>query len=119
MDVVRSVLVVDDSRLTRMMISKIISTHHTNWLILEAENAEEALALCDEQAFDYITLDHNMPGMTGLDAYPLLREKQADAKIGLFTANIQKSTKERSEAAGLEFVEKPISEEKVMSFFEE
>jgi CheY-like chemotaxis protein len=119
MDLVRSVLVVDDSRLSRMMISKIVTSHHDNWLIVEAENADMALELCQEQIFDYITLDHNMPGMTGLDAYPLIRAAQPNSKIGLFTANVQKSTREKSEAIGLKFVEKPLSEDKVMLFFTE
>ncbi|WP_286237317.1 response regulator transcription factor [Neptuniibacter halophilus] len=119
MDPVRSVLVVDDSRLSRMMISKIISTHHSNWLISEAENADQALELCTEQLFDYITLDHNMPGMTGIEAYPQIREIQPDAQIGLFTANVQKSTQEKSESIGLQFIAKPLNEEKVMAFFQE
>lgn len=119
MEVVRSVLVVDDSRLTRMMISKIISSHHPKWLIVEAEDAGRALELCEEQIFDYITLDHNMPGITGLEAYPMIRAIQPDTKIGLFTANIQKSTREKSREIGLDFVEKPLSEDKVMQFFNE
>jgi CheY-like chemotaxis protein len=58
-----------------------------------------------------------MPGMSGLDAFPLLREKQANAKIGLFTANIQKSIQERCKEEGAIFVEKPITEERVANFF--
>lgn len=119
MSAVRSVLIIDDSRLTRMMIAKIVTTHNPNWLITEAVDAEQAIALCQEQLFDYITLDHNMPGMTGLEAYPQLRASQQQARIGLFTANIQKSTQQRSEAAGLMFIPKPLSEDKVMTFFTE
>lgn len=119
MDLVRSVLIVDDSRLTRMMIAKIVSTHHSNWLIEEAENADIALELCKEQLFDFITLDHNMPGITGIEAYPMIREIQPESKIGLFTANIQASTRERTEKLGLDFIPKPLNEEKVMAFFQE
>ena len=113
----KSVLIVDDSRLSRMMINKIVSTYHPDWSISEAVSADQALNLCNEQQYDFITLDNNMPGMSGLDAYPLLRTRQPSAKIGLFTANIQKSIQERCKQEGVIFVEKPITEERVANFF--
>lgn len=113
----KSVLIVDDSRLTRMMITKIVITYHPEWKITEAVSADLALQICDEHSFDFITLDNNMPGISGLDAYPLLREKQPAAKIGLFTANIQKSIQERCKNEGVILVEKPITEERVAQFF--
>ena len=113
----RNVLVVDDSRLTRMMISRIVEDSYPDWNIVEAEDASQAINLCSDNSFDFITLDLNMPGMNGFEALPILRESQPAAKIGIFTANIQKSMKQKSEAEKVDFVEKPISAEKVINFF--
>ena len=52
----KSVLVVDDSRLTRMMIIKMIKTHHHDWPIREAATVSEALECVNSQSFHYISL---------------------------------------------------------------
>lgn len=112
----KTILIVDDSRLTRIIISKIITKHFPDWTIAAAEDAATALAMAEKQSFDVITLDHNMPGMSGLDAYPSLKALQPAAKIGIFTANVQQSLKKRAEEQGVAFISKPISDDKLLQF---
>lgn len=119
MSAVKNILIVDDSRLTRIIIGKIIRGRFPDWQIIEAEDAEQAVTAAEQQQFDVITLDHNMPGMSGLDVYPQLKELQPKAKIGIFTANVQQSLKARAEAHGVAFIAKPISEEKLVAFMGE
>lgn len=112
----KSVLVVDDSRLTRMMIVKMIKTHHSDWSISEAATATEALERITDNTFDYISLDHNMPDGTGYDILPQINEAQPNAHIGIFTANIQAVVKQRFEDLGATFYGKPINEEMILKF---
>jgi len=62
----KTVLVVDDSRMARIMITKIIHSHHPEWETLDAKTAEEALQVSEGRSIDIMTLDMNMPGMDGL-----------------------------------------------------
>ena len=112
----KSVLVVDDSRLTRMMIIKMIKTHHHDWPIREAATVSEALACVNSQSFDYISLDHNMPDGNGYDILPQMNITQPTAHIGIFTANIQAVVKQRFEDLGAKFYGKPINEAMIQQF---
>jgi CheY-like chemotaxis protein len=110
------ILVVDDSRLSRMMISAMIKEHDTQWTILEASSADEAVKQCEQHTVTAITLDMNMPGKSGLEIAPKLKEMQPSARIVLLTANVQKSVKTEAESLGLSFISKPVTEDKVVSY---
>ncbi len=112
----KTVLIVDDSRMSRMMISTIIKTHHPNWTIIDAASGEEALEKAQGRHIDLMTLDMNMPGMDGITLGSRLREQFADADIALVTANIQEAVKHKAEEAQLAFIAKPITEERIMEF---
>ena len=73
----KTVLVVDDSRMARMMITKIIHSHHPEWEMLEAKSAQEALLVSDGKSIDIMTLDMNMPGM----AHPFRSSKLTTTRI--------------------------------------
>jgi len=112
----KTILVVDDSKMSRMMITRIVNTHYPGWTILEAGNGDEALALVEGRQVDIMTLDVNMPGMNGLELGDQLRNRFPDARISLVTANIQKAIKEKAKAAKLQFVPKPITEERILGY---
>lgn len=110
------VLLVDDSRISRLMLKAIIQTKYPDWVVSEAENADVALDLCHGNAFDFITLDMNMPGRDGLTVSPELQEACPDAKIALLTANFQERVKSKAQDQGLIFLPKPITEDKILNF---
>ena len=116
MSISKSVLVVDDSRLARMIIVKLIKGHSPDWRITEATNIQEALACVDTQTFDFISLDHNMPDGTGYEILPQISKAQPNAHIGVFTANIQAVVKKRFEDLGATFYGKPINETMIKRF---
>lgn len=103
--------------MSRMMISKIVNTHFPDWVVIEAGNGDEALAVCEGKQIDIMTLDMNMPGMDGFELGSQLRERYPDAKISLVTANIQEAVKEKAKQAQIRFVPKPITEEKMLGYF--
>ncbi len=109
-------LVIDDSRLSRMMIQKFILKEHPDWTIDEAANGEEALDKASSGSYQVITVDFNMPGINGIDVAKSLRPKFPTAKIVLLTANIQDSIRRRTAVMGIDFIAKPITEEKISAY---
>jgi CheY-like chemotaxis protein len=110
---VRTILVVDDSRTARMMIRSITLGMHPKWIVLEAENDVDALAIVDRDTPNCITMDFNMPGMNGLEIAGIVLKKYPGTRIVLFTANVQEATRQQAKALGVDFVAKPITEQSV------
>jgi CheY-like chemotaxis protein len=68
------VLVVDDSKLARMAVAKLLRALHPDWTHIEAASADEALAVLKEKEADLVVVDFNMPGRDGLDLASEFRE---------------------------------------------
>lgn len=105
----KRVLVVDDSRVSRMMIRAIMLDKHPEWTVEEAGTGDEALAKCDGQAFDLMTIDYNMPGMDGLEFAARVRAQGSTARLALLTANIQDAIRDKAVALSVQFVRKPVT----------
>lgn len=112
-------LVVDDSMMTRMMVKTIVAQHYPDWEILQAVDAEDALAQVANNNFDVATIDMNMPGISGLELIPKLQKTHPNAKIALLTANIQNKIHEKAEALGIQLLSKPVSEDVILKYLEE
>ncbi|MEN8200563.1 MAG: response regulator [Thermodesulfobacteriota bacterium] len=112
----KTVLVVDDSRMTRFMIKKFFADNYPDWEVLEAANGAEALQIVETADVDIMTLDVSMPGMDGVTLGVEMRKRFPDASIALFTANIQQATQDKAKAAGLYFLPKPLNDERIQKF---
>ncbi|XDD54047.1 response regulator [Leptospira sp. WS4.C2] len=112
----KKALIVDDSTVTRLMIRKIILEKYPDWEILEASSADDAKSiLTDHQDIDFFSLDQNMPGtLSGLDLAEDLKKNYKLSKIVLITANIQDAIKNRAKSIGIDFVEKPVTADKII-----
>ena len=108
-----TVLVVDDSRVSRMLSKQFILARHPDWNVAEAASGEEALERLNDISPDLILLDLNMPGMGGFAAVEKIRALCPAARITLLTANVQDVTRERAGALGIGFAEKPITEARI------
>jgi len=60
-----AVLVVDDEELVRRTVTHAI--HKVGLRVVQAAGSDEALQIAGEQEFDLITLDIEMPGMSGIE----------------------------------------------------
>ncbi|TAN47484.1 MAG: response regulator [Methylococcaceae bacterium] len=118
MNSAKTLLIVDDSRVARLMLRNIISVFRPQWRIVEAENAETALAAATAESPHYATLDYNMPGMNGMELAEQLLKSHPMLKAVLLTANIQDPIRQRALALGLSFVAKPITEKSCMQIVE-
>ena len=69
----RNVLIVDDSKLMRIMLKKIVKELQIFDQIEEAENGKVALEKLENDIFDIILLDIEMPVMNGVEALREIR----------------------------------------------
>ncbi len=67
------VLLVDDSRMARRHIRRVLENMGVEQL-LEAENGKEAANLLNEHNFDLVVTDYNMPEMDGRELAELIRQ---------------------------------------------
>ncbi len=106
-------LIVDDSKMSRTMIGRLVGDLRPDWRTIEAANAAEALAIIERDAPNLVSMDVNMPGMSGLEAAGRIRMHNPDIRVVLCTANIQDAVRQAAEKAGVRFVAKPITPESV------
>jgi len=105
-----SLLIVDDSKVSRMMIKSRFSQLQPDWALQEAQTGDEAVAMVRAQAPDFITMDVNMPGMNGFEAVAHIRQFNRSTKIAMLTANIQESSRTRASELDVTFIQKPVTE---------
>ncbi len=106
-----SLLVVDDSKVSRIMIRSMVENKRPEWDIVEAASGEEALQQAAQMEIDFFSFDLNMPGINGLEAVAQLPEKYASTPKVLLTANIQDSIADQASAMHVACIHKPITED--------
>jgi CheY-like chemotaxis protein len=109
----KTVLIVDDSRVSRMMARQFILSAKPDWTVEEAGTGEEALDKVKAITPLLILIDVNMPGIGGLAAAEQLRQQCPGTHISLVTANVQNATRSRATELGIGFMEKPITEARI------
>jgi two-component system, chemotaxis family, chemotaxis protein CheY len=113
-----TLLIVDDSRMSRMLIRAIVADCRPDWILLEAGSGDEALQMIKAQVPDFVSMDVNMPGISGFEAAGRIRLQYPEIRIAMCTANIQESTREAAAKVGLHFVAKPITPQSMASAIE-
>lgn len=117
----KKILIVDDSKVSRMLIRNFIQAHRPHWESIEAAGGEEALHLALSSVFDYATVDINMPGMDGLELTARFAVECPQLKVCLLSANIQDDSRRRAKSFNAGFVKKPITEQGIaeaIAYFE-
>jgi CheY-like chemotaxis protein len=104
------VLVVDDDPNLRQLVT--IRLQKAGHRVVAADSAAEALAVVQERgAPDVVVLDVTMPGMTGLELLPALRDLDGCADLpGIFlSGRVQHEDVEAGRALGAIYLTKPFS----------
>lgn len=114
-----TILIVDDSKLARIVAGKAIAALQPEWDRVEAGNADEALELLGSRRIDVALLDYNMPGKNGVELAAELRKLLPTLPIALITANIQNEVIDSAKAVGATFVAKPVTQEGLQAFLAE
>lgn len=114
----KSCLVVDDSKVVRMVARKILKD--LEFEIVEAVDGKDALAKCDTEMPDAVLLDWNMPIMNGIE---FLRKMRAlpggEEPVVVFctTENDVSHIQEALTAGANEYIMKPFDGEIIESKF--
>lgn len=108
------VIIVDDERLARSELKRLLSKHSQIEIVDEAKNAEEAAEKIKEHKPDAIFLDIHMPGATGLE---LAEDLDGDVNIIFCTAYDQFAVDAFSLNA-LDYLVKPVNPERLAESIE-
>lgn len=102
-------LVVDDERLARKELMKLLEDHPMIEVVGEATNAEEANQMINDLNPDLLFLDIQMPGKTG---FQLLEELDA-VPLVVFTTAYDEFALKAFEVNALDYLLKPIQPERL------
>lgn len=103
-------LVIDDERLARQELIKLLKKHQEIEIIGEAANTDEGVAMIKELKPDLIFLDIHMPGKTGFD----LLEELDDVPRVIFVTAYDEYAIEAFKVNALDYLLKPV-EPKLLS----
>ncbi|MFV3126376.1 response regulator transcription factor [Niveispirillum sp. KHB5.9] len=112
----RKVLIIDDSKLARMLVAGILGRLQPEWSVVEAANAKDALALLAGGGIDITLVDFNMPDMDGLALLTELRRAHPAMPAAIISANAQEGIVSRTHALDAAFIEKPLKDETLRPF---
>jgi YesN/AraC family two-component response regulator len=112
------ILVVDDSKLARMAMAKVLHALRPDWERVEASRADEALALAQQSHFDVALVDFNMPERDGLHLAGELRAQSPEMVLAVVSANLQREVVERANAVRAKFLAKPVSDIAMREFLD-
>lgn len=102
-------LIVDDERLARKELMKLLEEHPSIEIVGEAMNADEAEKLIEELNPDLLFLDIQMPGRTGFQ----LLESLDSAPLVVFTTAYDEFALKAFEVNALDYLLKPITAERL------
>jgi len=114
-DILKSarILIVDDSKLMRLKLRKIVEEAGLN-LVGQAENGVEAVDMAKELQPTFITMDIEMPEMNGLDAVKAIHGMMPDVRIIMISSLGQEDLIIESISSGaIDFIHKPFDPVKV------
>lgn len=103
-------MIVDDSNVSRLMIRGRFAALQPDWEVIEAASGDEAVALVASAKPDFITMDVNMPGISGFEAAEMIRKEHPQVRIAILTANIQGASREKAQQLEVKFVQKPATQ---------
>lgn len=114
--VVNNVLVVDDSRAQRRILSSYLG--RWGYMVFEAASGEEAMEVCRSESIDLVVSDWMMPGISGLEFCQEFRKLERE-HYGYFILLTSKSDKTEV-AQGLDigaddFLTKPVAGDELLA----
>lgn len=108
-----TVLVVDDSEFMRRVLRNILETGGHK--VIEAKNADEAVAVFKKGKADIVTMDIVMPDTDGIETVKRLKAVSDKVKIIMISAlGHQKTVMRALEAGALDFIMKPFTADDVL-----
>jgi two-component system LytT family response regulator len=107
-------LIIDDERLARKELNKLLSEHPQVTVVAEAANADEAIEMFDEHRADLLFLDIQMPGKTGFE----LLETLDASPLVIFTTAYDDFALKAFEVNAVDYLVKPVLPERLKEAIE-
>jgi signal transduction histidine kinase/DNA-binding response OmpR family regulator len=112
------ILLAEDNVVNQMLASRVLEKHGHN--VVTTANGREALERLENERFDLVLMDVQMPEIDGFEATAMIRKKEAATGIHLpvvaMTAHAMQGDKERCLAAGMDgYLSKPISVKELLA----
>jgi CheY-like chemotaxis protein len=105
----KRMLLVDDSLLIRLSLESIIIAGGNGWQTVTAADGLEALAELENQSFDLIVTDYQMPNMDGLEFVAAVRQKLPEIPVVLVTGSSSDELQTQAQNLGVFCVlDKPV-----------
>ena len=111
-----TVLIVDDSKLARMVMISAFRRIRPEWELVEATNADEAIKIVSKGSVDIALVDFNMPDIDGLELVSRIRAAQPNMPVAVVSANVQDEIIGRARELKAAFIAKPLTDEALGAF---
>ena len=109
-----SILVIDDEAGIRESLEVLLSLE--GYAVKTAVDGEDGLRILDMESFDLVLLDLALPGQSGLELLPIIKDRHPDLPIIMITAYGTVDNVVEAVRAGAEnFVQKPWDNEKLLA----
>jgi CheY-like chemotaxis protein len=110
------VLIVDDSKLARMVMVSAFRRLRPDWPLIEATNADEAVKAISHGEVEIALVDFNMPGTDGLELVARIRQLHSTMPVAVVSANVQDEIIARARELNAAFVAKPLTDDSLGAF---
>lgn len=110
------VMVVDDSKLARMVVASAFRRLRPDWELVEAASAEDALGRIATDSIDIALIDFNMPDTDGLELLAKVRATRPAMPVAILSANLQDEIIARARELNAAFVPKPLTDDALEAF---
>ena len=112
MNTQRKVLVVDDDPVVAKSFNRVLARE--GYVVVAAQNANEALDKLNDGEYDVVFTDIRMPGMDGLELAEHVKARRAWTPVVIITGFGTEANEKRARAAGVQaFIHKPLSPEMI------
>lgn len=111
-----TVLIVDDSKLARMVMASALRRLRPDWELTEGSNADDALKAVSGGTIDIALVDFNMPGTDGLELVSKMRALHPMMPMAVVSANMQDEIIGRARELNATFIAKPLTDEALGAF---
>ena len=112
------VLIAEDTHMLQVLERRLLE--ELGLTVVTANNGAEAVEWAQQDHFDLILMDMQMPVMDGIEATRVLREGGYEAPVVALTANVMKKHRDAFEAAGCDgFLAKPFEKHELEGMLSE
>jgi CheY-like chemotaxis protein len=110
------VLVVDDSKLARMVMASAFRRIRPEWILVETGSADEAMAAVSKGGVDIALIDFNMPNIDGLELVASIHKYHPNMPVAVVSAYVQDEIIGRARELNAGFIPKPLTDDALSAF---